>query len=211
MKEKVIVLIDGENFRKSIKTLLESEKRSYFKYDYSKIKLRNLIEGVLSSHKNLNISEIRYYGARLKSYGDNDTESKQKIAEQRSLISNLTNQGIKFLFKGNVRRRELPEENGEIKYTFVEKGVDVGMAVDMVSIAYDKKASKVVLCSSDSDLQSAVRETLKRGTKIVYLGFSINPNKGLQATTSESVLFRNQELIDAIPHKTYKKKKRSKK
>jgi hypothetical protein len=55
-----------------------------------------------------------------------------------------------------------------------------------------------ILCSSDSDLQPAVKEARNRGMNIVYLGFSIDPNKGLMMTTNQTILFRNPEIIDAV-------------
>jgi uncharacterized LabA/DUF88 family protein len=67
----------------------------------------------------------------------------------------------------------------------------------LVTNACDKTIKTAILCSSDSDLQPAVRETTKRGIEIIYLGFEINPNKGLSYTTSRTILIRNSEVLDA--------------
>jgi uncharacterized LabA/DUF88 family protein len=56
----------------------------------------------------------------------------------------------------------------------------------------------VVLCSSDSDLQPAIKEAKSRGLEIVYLGFESQPNKGLSYTTDKTILLRSSEIIGAI-------------
>lgn len=208
MTNKAILLIDGENFRKSTKTLLYNENKNFYKYDYQNIKLRSLLDKVFSNYKDIDIIEIRYYGAKLKMYQESKKKSKKMISDQRRLITNLSKQNINFVFKGNVRRRKIEKKNGDIEYTFVEKGVDVAIAVDMLSLAYDKIASTIILCSSDSDLQPAVKETRKRGVEIIYLGFNQNPNRGLQASTNKTILFDNQGILDALPRKNTQQRKR---
>ena len=81
---------------------------------------------------------------------------------------------------------------------FLHKGVDVRIAVDMVTLACDKKMDTAILCSSDSDLQPAVYELKKRKVKVVYLGFEIKPNKGLAYSADRTILFRNQEILSAL-------------
>ncbi len=80
---------------------------------------------------------------------------------------------------------------------FREKGVDVKIAVDLVTNACDKIIKTAILCSSDSDLQPAVKEAMKRGIEIIYLGFEFNPNKGLSYTTNRTILIRNSEVLSA--------------
>jgi len=87
-------------------------------------------------------------------------------------------------------------QNGKSVLVFKEKGVDVKIAVDMVSLACDKKVKEVILGSSDSDLQPAIKEVHDRNTNCVYLGFEVQPNKGLSFTTSRTILIRNSEVLD---------------
>ena len=89
--------------------------------------------------------------------------------------------------------------NGKTKTIFREKGVDVRLAVDLVSLSCDKSIDRAIICSSDSDLQPAIAETRKRGVEVIYLGFENSPNKGLTFTTHRTVLFRNSEIAQAIP------------
>jgi uncharacterized LabA/DUF88 family protein len=115
---------------------------------------------------------------------------------QRALKTNLEKQSFEFLIAGHVRGQTVRVDR-KTKIIFKEKGVDVKIAVDMVSFSADKIMSTAILCSSDSDLQPAIQEAIKRGSEIIYLGFEYLPNKGLTYTTNRTVLFRNSEIIEA--------------
>ena len=101
-----------------------------------------------------------------------------------------------ILIVGNVRGQKVTID-GKTKIIFREKGVDVKIAVDLVSMAADKLLKTAILCSSDSDLQPAVQEARKRGVNVVYLGFGFQPNKGLMYTTNATVVFRDAEILKA--------------
>ncbi len=83
------------------------------------------------------------------------------------------------------------------KLYFREKGVDVQIAIDIVTNACDKIIKTAILCSSGSDLQPAVKEARSRKVEVIYLGFETNPNKGLSYTTNRTILIRNSEILDA--------------
>ena len=53
----------------------------------------------------------------------------------------------------------------------------------------------VILASSDSDLQPAIKEVRARGAKVIYCGFSYRRNKGLELTTDETVLVTNAQVV----------------
>lgn len=95
---------------------------------------------------------------------------------------------------------EIDSQGRQIK-TFKEKGVDVAMAVDMVTLACDGKIKTAVIGSSDSDLQPAIRELRKREIQCIYLGFEMNPNKGMTYTTNRTILIRNAEVMQCIQPK----------
>src|SRR3989344_5415610 len=100
------------------------------------------------------------------------------------------NQNSLLVLAGNVRAQKIG--NGLV---FREKGVDVRIAVDLVSLACDRKLETAILCSSDSDLQPAIKEIKNRKTEVVYLGFENNPNKGLAYTANRTILLRNSEVL----------------
>ena len=83
------------------------------------------------------------------------------------------------------------------KLIFREKGVDVKIAVDLVSLACDKKLDTAILCSSDSDLQPAIKELRAKNIEVIYVGFESKPNKGLTYTTNRTILLRNHEVVEA--------------
>lgn len=123
--------------------------------------------------------------------------SLELIRFQRNLKTNLEKQGFKFTIAGNVRAQKVHDGKNE-KVIFREKGVDVKIAVDLVAGACDGKLKTAIICSSDSDLQPAVSELKERGVEIVYLGFEVNPNKGLVYTSGGNILIRNSEVLGSI-------------
>ena len=141
-----------------------------------------------------------FYGSKIHEYKETSQKSQVLISLQRYLKTNLEKQGFEYVSAGNVRGQEIKVGKTE-KMVFREKGVDVKIAVDMVVGACDKIMDTIILCSSDSDLQPAVKEARKRGIKVVYLGFQINPNVGLTHTTNQTILFRNSEIIEVCPRK----------
>jgi hypothetical protein len=46
-----------------------------------------------------------------------------------------------------------------------------------------------------STLQPAVKEVKYRKVLCTYLGFEVNPNKGLSYTTNKTILIRNSEIL----------------
>ena len=119
-------------------------------------------------------------------------KSKQLIEEQRLLKTHLENSGFKVVMAGSVRGNV--DKNNIL--IFKEKGVDVRIGVDMIALACDKKFDSIVLGSSDSDLQPAIKEVVRRGVECIYLGFETKPNKGMTFTTSRTILIRNSEVIN---------------
>jgi len=114
------------------------------------------------------------------------------------LKTHLEKQGFEFVLSGSIRGHTEDGFLGKKILIFKEKGVDVKIAVDMVSWSCDKKVNSLILGSSDSDLQPAIKETRRRGVECIYLGFENEPNKGLTFTTNRTILIRNSEILDFI-------------
>ena len=110
--------------------------------------------------------------------------------------THLEHQGFEVLLSGRVRGQMEEGQNGKKVLVFKEKGVDVKIAVDMVSLSCDKKVREIILGSSDSDLQPAIQEVQRRKVGCVYLGFETQPNKGISYTTSRTILIRNSEVFE---------------
>lgn len=186
-----ILFIDGENFLHKVKDIIREKKIDENKVDLALIDLDKLFGEALKGFK---LSRKIFYAARLHVYPDTKRKSEELIRLQRKLRNHLIRQGYEFIVAGNVRAQKV-----DSKVIFREKGVDVKVAVDLVSLACDKKLQTAILCSSDSDLQPAIKELKERKVEIVYLGFEASPNKGLTYTTNKTILLRNSEVVTALP------------
>lgn len=186
---KSVLFMDGENFRHEVEEVLKKEKVDKDDNDFALFDFNFLLENVL---KDSEVSQKLYYLAKLDFYKETAKKSKELISLQRRLKTNLENNGFNVVIAGHVRG----QKDGKGKLTFKEKGVDVRIAVDLVAGACDKQMETAIICSSDSDLQPAVKEAKKRGVKVIYLGFQSNPNIGLTHTTDGTILFRNSEIVE---------------
>ncbi|MEK7480309.1 MAG: NYN domain-containing protein [Patescibacteria group bacterium] len=188
---ETILLIDGENFKGKVKDVFTSSGKTrpiWHEYDF-----RGLLDKVLAGVK---INRQAFYFARIKEHDDSKEKSKKLIEEQRLLKTHLERQGFQVILAGRVRGQLEVGPGGKKVLVFKEKGVDVRMAVDMVANTCDKKVKEIILGSSDSDLQPAIREVKERGVSCVYLGFESGPNKGISYTTSRTILIRNSEVLE---------------
>ncbi|MDO8603950.1 MAG: NYN domain-containing protein [bacterium] len=188
---ETILLIDGENFKGKMKAVFYNagkDKPTWHKYNFS-----GLFEKVLDGYF---IERKVFYFARIKEHEDSKEKSKQLVQDQRLLKTHLERQGFEVILSGRVRGQMEDGTNGKKVLVFKEKGVDVKIAVDMVSIACDKKAKEIILGSSDSDLQPAIQEVKDRKVRCLYLGFEAQPNKGISYTTDRTILIRDAEVFE---------------
>lgn len=185
-----ILIIDGENIKGKIRDAYKEagkEKPVWHEYDF-----KGLFNKVLSE---ISINRKIFYFAKIKEHEKSIEKSKQLIEEQRLLKTHLEKQGFEVILRGRVRG-QVEVVNGKEILVFREKGVDVKIAVDMVGLSCDKKVKEIILCSSDSDLQPAIEEVKRRKVNCIYVGFEVNPNKGLSYTTKRTILIRNSEVME---------------
>lgn len=187
---KCILFIDGENFLNKVEEVLRQENIKKDREVLTQIEIGKLFKEPL---KGFDISRKIFYAARLNVHPETRKKSEELIRLQRKLRNSLVGKGCEFVIAGNVRGQKVGN-----KIVFREKGVDVRIAVDLVSLACDKELDTAVLCSSDSDLQPAIKEVRRRGVEVVYLGFENAPNKGLSYTTDRTILLRNPEVLEAL-------------
>lgn len=196
---KNILFIDGENFKKKIcevliqENKLTKEQTSQIKWDGYDFKglLNKVLQGI-------NIDEVNFYFGKISEHKDTLLKSRELIEKNRILKKHLENFGYKMIIAGRVRGFA-QIINGKPFLLFKEKGVDVRMAVDLITLVCDKELEIAIIGSSDSDLQPAIREIVKRGTNCIYLGFENNPNKGISYTTNRTILIRNSEVLEFLP------------
>jgi len=185
------LFIDGENFLHKLEDALTESGIPKKKIVMKNLDYSSLFESVLSGYS---VTKKLFYSARLRVFEETREKSMELIQKQRVLKQKLEKQGFDFILAGTVRPQEV-KANKKTSYVFREKGVDVRIAVDMVSLSCDKKINNAILCSSDSDLQPAIAESKHRGVKVIYLGFEISPNKGMTYTCDKTILFRNSEIL----------------
>jgi len=91
------------------------------------------------------------------------------------------------------------EKNGEavekeVGMACLEKGVDVLIAVDMLTGAYENSYNKVILISSDTDLLPAILKVKKLGKEIEYVGFGHMASHAMIDNCSSSYLLRKESI-----------------
>ena len=75
-----------------------------------------------------------------------------------------------------------------------EKGVDVGLAVDLLVGAYENNYDKALVVSSDTDLVPAKRKVIMLKKEVEYIGFAHLPSLGIQKYATRSRLLILEEL-----------------
>jgi len=135
--DRVAIFIDGSNLYHGLKHEAHSTKLDFGKF----------IEWLLAGRK---LVRTYYYNAPLNS-------SDAKAKDQQKFFAKLKT--IPYL---DVRLGRL-EPRGT---TFVEKGVDIAIAVDMVSMAFKGHYDVAVLVSSDGDFSVAVKAVKDSGKHV---------------------------------------------
>ena len=168
-----IVLIDGENLVHGIRNLAANGKEKVSREKLLGFPYRKLIQTVLEDESK---AQFFFYGAKLREIKQDKkllNKSKEIIKWQSRLVNDLQKEGIQFVKVGNLRARErdpCPKCQHQ-EWHLIEKGVDVGLAVAMVSQA--NRNNEIVLVSSDTDLLPAVR-IAKQSSKLIYIGYENN-------------------------------------
>lgn len=185
-------MVDTQNFFKKIEGVLKfervlkkEEKPDWCNYDFIAL-FNQVLQGLEINYK-------FFYISKISEYPETKEKSKELVEKQRLLKTYLEQQGFGVVKAGRVRGYS---QNGG-KLIFKEKGVDVRIAVDMLAMSLlDKKVNNIILASSDSDLQPAIKEIRKRaGVSLIYLGFETGLNKGLTYTTNRTIVIRNFEVV----------------
>ena len=192
---KTILFIDGRNFLDKINSIVNPNKGKNETIDFSIYNFKGLIDKTLSG---INIDKRIFYFGKLIEHPETIKKSKELIEKQRLLKTHLENQGFEVVLAGRVRGHIEKCIRGHEILTFREKGVDVRIAVEMITLACDKELKTAIIGSSDSDLQPAIYELKERKIERIYLGFENDPNKGLTFTTNRTILIRNSEVFEFL-------------
>ena len=193
------VYIDGQNFLYKAADVLIKHGSVSSKNELAKIDMRSLFEDIAG-----NDVEIVFYGAKVRVRKDLDDSIREKTTRfsdvARRLRNTLNNQGIIFreIGKLKVRDSDVCHNCQHRDLRMQEKGVDVGMAVDIVVDACNGAIDEVVLVSSDTDLLPAIQAAKAQAVKVTYVGFSDKMTKAIARQADASVVMSDQGIIEAF-------------
>lgn len=190
---KTILFIDGRNFLTKISSALNVGRNKNI--DFSIYNFKGLIDKALDG---INIDRKIFYLGKLLRHRETVKKSEKLIEKQRKLKTHLEEQGFDVIIAGRVRGHIEKCVKGHRTLTFKEKGVDVKIAVDMINLAHGNELKTAIICSSDSDLQPAIKSLKQNKIERIYLGFEYSPNKGLTFTTNRTILIRDSEVNEFI-------------
>ncbi|MFZ1522453.1 MAG: NYN domain-containing protein [Candidatus Saccharimonadales bacterium] len=218
-----IVYVDGQNFLFRIAETLVKARLIEDKNQLVRFNIRDLFEEILEDTH----VEIRFYGTKIKSsrksfktnlinsgrYRDNSKQLDKKLDEiiaksmhfadiSRRIRRNLEKQDIDFMESGMLKLRDadICKVCGNKDFKFQEKGVDVGMAVDIVVDHFKRPNRHQVIVSSDTDIIPALNVISTGNEKPTYLGFSNRITKAIAAKSARTIVIEDAQIIE-----TYRK------
>lgn len=152
MNERVAIFIDGSNLYNGMRENLQNTRV-------------NLHEFIVQLRGNRRLSRTYYYNAPLTDdYGEDLRDGQQRFFESLRRIPYVT------VRLGRLHRRH----DGSL----VEKGIDVAIAVESLSLAYENAFDTALLVSGDGDYVELV-EALKRKGKQVECAMFRNQSAGI--------------------------------
>jgi len=175
-KKKIAVFIDGSNFYFKVRTLTR-QKTNFTLFDY-----QGLIKELVGT--DARVVHAGYYVGVVRAKGGS-TKAAELRKHQQQLFDQLR------LQKLTVVTGFLMQHDGK----YFEKGVDVRIAVDIVSGAYEKQYDEAILISSDTDLLPAVTKAQSRGRPVHYVGFSHQPSLAMVSRCSTSRLLTEKDIL----------------
>lgn len=172
MIQKCIILIDGSNF--------------YFKL--KDLKLHNLLDFDFGSFAKFlarsgKIVGSNYYVGRIKQDGSGQAD--KLLANQQKLFANLKNNNFQYVLGYLLKTDDV----------YHEKGVDVHIAVDMLVAAYENLCDRIILVSSDTDLEPAIMKAKDKRKIVEYIGFSHKASVAMVRFCTESRLLTKEDLL----------------
>ena len=172
MKQKCIIFIDGSNFYFKLKDL---DLHNLLSFNFSRF-----IKLVSRSCK---VVSACYYVGRIRQ--DGSVKTNRLFNNQQKLLGNLKKHNITYQFG------YLLKNDG----AYHEKGVDIQIAVDMLVVAYENLADRIILVSSGTDLAPAIKKAREKGKIVEYIGFSHKPSVAMVSFCSESTLLKKEDIL----------------
>lgn len=175
-------MIDGENLMYGLRHLLGAEGQKAERKVLENFDFRGLIEEIMQDNSP---SEILWFGARLHVYDQNDdihTKSQSVVKQQSYFVNEIQKQKITFIKVGYLRAREVECDEGHTSWKLTEKGVDVGLAVRMMTEASEQ--TEIAVVSADTDLLPAFKAATKQGARVIHVSYEHRPVASLSRAAS---------------------------
>ena len=184
MGQRCFLLIDGSNFYFKLKDLKLNRLLDFNFGEFAKFLSR--------SGK---VIGAKYYVGRVKQ--DGTSHADKMLADQQKLFINLKKHKFQYVL-GYL----LKSDGG-----YREKGVDVHIAIDMLVAAYENLCDRIILVSSDTDLEPAIWKAKQKGKVVEYVGFSHKPSVAMVRFCSESTLLKKEDLAKFFPENRTRSRK----
>lgn len=195
--KKSVIYIDGENFIHRAIDLLQLSGNDA-RREILDVDLGKLVRGLVRDE----VAEIKYYTTKVRFAGTPpETHDKLKdiVGFNAQWLSRLANRGITVIRAGILRARQTKPcpKCGNTQGYFVEKGVDVRLAVDIVEDSRNDNVGKMYIVSSDLDLLPAIQLAKKYKKKIIYIASAEAVNGAMVATANQTLTFTKQNIKEA--------------
>jgi len=167
MDERVTIFIDGAN-------LLHGLSQDFNRID---VDFEKLVEKLLNNRQ---LSRIYYYTA-LPDQG----RDPERYTKQQKFLAALQRKPYFRVVLGRL------EPRGD---TYVEKGVDISLAIDLLDLAYHNTYDTAIIISGDGDFSRAVEIVQRMGKHVENASTRSCLSNHLQQTCDKSLLL-NAELL----------------
>ncbi len=201
-KKKTLVLFDGQNLFNAVKDC--------FGYHYPNYNPLTLAQ-VITQNRGWQLAETRFYTGV-----PHPKDDAAKADFWKNKLNSLKHRGI-FTYKGNVRyhNNNIRLNDGSIQRVRIgyEKGVDVRIALDAISLTRKQNFDVVLFFSQDQDLSEAaeeIRSLAKEQNRWIKVAsaFPFNPAKRTIGINKTDWIKVDKATYDAcIDSKDYRSKK----
>lgn len=200
--ERVVVFIDGSNlyyglernkihksidFAEFAKLLCEGRKLIKIFY-YIVAYKKEYNEEIFRRQQNF-LNRVRKTPNLVISYGR--LARRPAVMDERKIIQGLNKESGREILK---RLKRI--------ITLTEKRIDVNIAVDMVTMAYNDVYDTAILVTSDADFFKAIEAVKTRGKRVENAYFEIGQLSQLRKICDRFILI-DQDLISKCEHKKY--------